>query len=152
MLQKKYYVKKYGGCGAGLSLHSLHKHISITYALYALFPMERRREAARFLGFIQLKIIWFKNNIMSYFLLVFCEVMKYDRGVRDRRPPKRYIPFLFPLCGNKKARAFFRRWSCVPTSYPGIPWKASPKHTISYRFFSKFSPFGTVYFHREHAK
>ena len=39
---------------------------------------------------------------MSYFLLVFCEVMKYDRGVRDRRPPKRYIPFLFPLCGNKE--------------------------------------------------
>ena len=39
---------------------------------------------------------------MSYFLLVFCEVMKYNRGVRDRRPPKRYIPFLFPLCGNKE--------------------------------------------------
>ena len=55
--QKKYYVKKHAGCGAGLSLHSLHKHISITYALYALFPMERRREAARFPGFIQLKII-----------------------------------------------------------------------------------------------
>ena len=56
-LQKKYYVKKHAGCGVGLSLHSLHKHISITYALYVLFPMERRREAARFPGFIQLKII-----------------------------------------------------------------------------------------------
>ena len=56
-LHKKYYVKKHAGCGVGLSLHSLHKHISITYALYVLFPMERRREAARFLGFIQLKII-----------------------------------------------------------------------------------------------
>ena len=40
-----------------MSLHSLHKHISITYALYVLFPMERRRGAARFPGFIQLKII-----------------------------------------------------------------------------------------------
>jgi len=53
----KLQLGKNAGCGVGLSLHSLHKHISITYALYVLFPMERRREAARFLGFIQLKII-----------------------------------------------------------------------------------------------
>jgi hypothetical protein len=29
MLQKKYYVKKYGGCGAGLSLRGMSRRVSL---------------------------------------------------------------------------------------------------------------------------